>query len=201
MMEMLPVSIYCPRCKRHTSLTPAPTTIRYGSDQFRGTCVWYRSVDQKWWIGICNYCKDPVLVLNDGEAVYPHPLPSPSNEKIPKHVRKDLDEAKLCFNVAAYRACAVMARRAMQSSCIDKGASKNRLVDQLQELADNGAITKNLKEWADVVRWVGNDAAHPASDEVTKEDAEDILKLAEQFLHVVYVAPAIAKERRKKRNK
>jgi hypothetical protein len=71
----------------------------------------------------------------------------------------------------------------------------------LQELASNGVITKDLKEWADVVRWVGNDAAHPSKDEVNKEDAEDILKLAEQFLHVIYVAPAIAKERRAKRGK
>ncbi len=89
----------------------------------------------------------------------------------------------------------------MQSACIDKGATKDRLVDQLQELATNGIITKDLKEWADVVRWVGNDAAHPDKENVNKDDAEDILKLAEQFLQVIYVAPAIAKERMNKRKK
>ena len=50
------------------------------------------------------------------------------------------------------------------------------------------------------MRWIGNDAAHPAA-EVTKDDAEDILKLAEQFLHVIYVAPAIAKELADKKGK
>jgi len=95
-----------------------------------------------------------------------------------------------------------MARRAIQSACIDKGADKSeKLVKQIEELADKGVITNDLKEWADVVRWVGNDAAHPKKDKVTKEDAEDILKLAEQFMHVIYVAPAIAKERRRKRGK
>ena len=51
------------------------------------------------------------------------------------------------------------------------------------------------------MRWVGNDAAHPDKQAVTKEDAEDILHLAEQFLNVIYVAPAIAKEQRTKRGK
>jgi len=69
-------------------------------------------------------------------------------------------------------------------------------VDQIEELANEGVITSELKEWAHVVRWVGNDAAHPDSLEVTEEDAEDILKLAEQFLHVLYVTPAIARERK-----
>jgi len=200
-METLPVSIYCPYCRRYTSLTPAPRTVEYGYDKLRTTCVWERGDNDIWWIGICNYCKRPVLVHNAGDTVYPHPLPSPSDERIPEDIRKDLDEAKMCFSVGAYRACAVMARRAMQSSCIDKGSSKNKLVDQLQELADNGIITKDLKKWADVVRWVGNDAAHPGNEEVFQEDAKDILNLAEQFLHVVYVAPAIAKERKSKRKK
>jgi len=44
------------------------------------------------------------------------------------------------------------------------------------------------KEWATVVRWVGNDAAHPNKDAVSKEDAEDCLRLAEQFLHVIFVS-------------
>jgi hypothetical protein len=52
-----------------------------------------------------------------------------------------------------------------------------------------------------VVRWVGNDAAHPGGQEVLKDDAEDTLKLAEQFLHVLYVTPALAKARRVARGK
>ena len=89
----------------------------------------------------------------------------------------------------------------MQSACIDKRATKNLLVDQINELASNGIITNDLKEWADVVRWVRNDAAHPNGQAVTKKDAKDVLQLAEQFLCVIYVAPAIAKEGRTKRGK
>lgn len=89
----------------------------------------------------------------------------------------------------------------MQSAAVEKGAKKDRLADQIAELASQGKITVDLKEWADAVRWVGNDAAHPGGNPVSKEDAEEVLKLAEQFLHVLYVAPAIAKQLRTRKNK
>ena len=81
-MGTLPVSIYCPYCRRYTSLTPAPTAM----DSY--TCVWEQGHNDIWWIGICNYCKRPVLVHNKGDTVYPHPLPSPSDERIPEDIRK-----------------------------------------------------------------------------------------------------------------
>jgi len=197
------VSIYCPYCKRYTSLTPALIKDYVGLEKKPiGLAIWEKSSDNFWWIGVCNYCKNPVLVHNRGDTIYPRPLPSPTDKRIPEHIRKDIDEAKLCFSVNAYRACAVMARRAVQNACIDKGADKSKkLIDQIKELADKGVITNDLKEWANVVRWVGNDAAHPDKKEVIKEDAEDVLQLAEQFMHVIYVAPAIAKERRRERGK
>ena len=62
-----------------------------------------------------------------------------------------------------------------------------------------------MKEWGHEVRLVGNDAAHPKKPEkdtvVTKEDAEEILQLLEQFTQTLYVAPAIAEERKKLREK
>jgi len=206
-VDDLRVSIFCPYCKNHTSLTPAPATPRtiktgFGFEEIKTTAVWQRAHQKdRWWIGICNYCNEPVLVHNVGDIVYPNPLPSPTDERIPETIRQDLNEAKICLSINAYCACAVMARRAIQSACIDKEATKEKLSEQLQELASNAIITRDLKEWADVVRWVGNDAAHPNSGGVSKGDAEDILKLAKQFLDVIYVAPAIAKEQRTKRDK
>ena len=66
---------------------------------------------------------------------------------------------------------------------------------------NKGIITKEIKEWATDIRWIGNDAAHPDKLEVTKEDSDDILHLAEQILHIIYVTPSISRERRKKRGK
>ncbi len=203
-MTSKPISIYCPYCHRYTSIAPAPGF----SDSVYKTqtilALWNKSENEQWWIGICNSCHKAVLVFDsyNSRKIYPHSLPSPTDERIPEHIRKDIDEAKLCFSVNAYRACAVMARRAIQNACIDKGANKKKsLKGQIEELTSKGMITNDLKKWTDVIRWVGNDAAHPEKNEVAMEDAEDILKLAEQFMHVIYVTPAIAKERRKKRGK
>jgi len=197
------ISIYCPHCHKHTSIEAAPATYRdsFGSKQAIDA-LWEKRSDERWWIGVCNFCRNPVLVLNNGDTVFPHPMPEPTDETVPLNIRVDLDEAKQCFAVSAWRATAVMARRALQSATIDKGASKGKqLMAQIGELASQGKITTGLKEMADVIRWVGNDAAHPESDAVDKNDAEDVLDLAKQVLYVLYVAPAKAKKLRNKKGK
>lgn len=128
-------------------------------------------------------------------------MPTPTDKRVPENLRRDLNEAKLCFSINCFRACAVMARRCIQKACHEKGCKKSNLVEQIAELTQSGHITKDIEEWATVVRWVGNDAAHPNGQDVTKEDADDTLKLAEQFLHVLFVTPAIAKARRTERGK
>jgi hypothetical protein len=164
----------------------------HGRGETTTGAVWKVDYQDYWWIGVCNACKNPVLVLNEGMLIYPAPQPKPTDENIPHSIRQDLDEAKVCHAASAYRASAVMARRAMQVAAVDKGAKSEKLNSQIAELKTNGRITTDLKEWADAVRWVGNDAAHPNGNEVTKDDSEDVLSLAEQFLHVLYVAPSIA---------
>ncbi|TAH39868.1 MAG: DUF4145 domain-containing protein [Gammaproteobacteria bacterium] len=190
MAEIL--SIYCPHCHRHTALTPAPVEYEHAYQKYTTRAFWQKSSGTTWWIGVCNACDEPVLVLNKGNKVYPAPLPKPTEKDIPELIRTDLNEAKICFSAGAYRASAVMARRAMQVASLEKGATGDKLVSQIAQLQQNGKITTDLKEWADAVRWVGNDAAHPNGVQVTKDDAEDVLHLAEQFLHVLYVAPALA---------
>lgn len=196
------VSIYCPNCRKHTALSIAQAEYHgdYGSI-LHTAAIWKKNRGEEWWIGVCNGCHKPSLILNNGEVIYPHPLPSPTDSNIPKEIARDLDEAKLCFSTECYRACAVMARRCIQSACLTKGATGSDLVAQIADLAKIGVITKDIQEWATVVRWVGNDAAHPNKDEVKKEDADDCVRLAEQFLHVIFVTTAIAKSRRAARGK
>ena len=198
------VSIFCPHCHKHTALSIAQTEYEFNYRKYETSAIWDDRNGGQWWIGICNnsHCQQPVLVLNDGSVIYPYPLPSMTDERIPDPMRRDLIEAKICFSVDAYRACSVMARRAIQNACINKGAKeKDVLATQINELFNKGVITKDIKDWADVVRNVGNDAAHPNNEILEKEDADDILELAEQMLQVLYVAPAIANSRKEVRDK
>lgn len=167
-----------------------------------GSCIHFRSSVLFYWLGKCHNCHNIMLVINQGEKIYPTALPSPSDERIPEDIRNDLDEAKMCFSVDCYRASIVISRRALQACCIDKGADKkDGLITQIDYLSNEGIITKDMKDWADIIRWIGNDAAHINANEVSQEDAKEILNLAEQIFHIIYVAPAIAKERQAKRIK
>ena len=197
----MPVSIYCPHCHKHTDLRPGRFVHGDGFGGRTSDPVLWNETREEWWIGVCNSCQRPVLVRGDGDIIYPTPGAKPTDVNVPKNLRDDLDEAKTCFAAGCYRGCAVLARRVIQVACIAKGAKKHSLVEQIEELTAAGVITKDIEEWAHVVRWVGNDAAHPNAQPVTQPDAEDCLNLAEQFLHVIFVAPAIAKARRSARGK
>ena len=158
----------------------------------------------KWNMSYCPNCRGPVIIRQSGTKTiqyYPLSLPEKSDKRIPEKIRRDFDEAKQCFSIEAYRASATMTRRALQNTCIDKGATKGaKLLKQINELALKGIITSDIKEWATVTRWIGNDAAHPDSPEVDVEEAESIIALTEQLLSVIFIAPAIAEERKKIRN-
>ena len=163
-----------------------------------------------WAMAECPSCDNLVLIkmkvgpnvhnrngLNLVEII-PAPLPSPTDDKVKREIKIDIDEAKICFSVKAYRACAIMCRRALQTICIDNGANSNAtLKDQIKELLENGTITKKIADWATSVRWVGDDAAHPRNEEVTLEDADKILKLTEQIAYNLYVTDALSKEANK----
>jgi hypothetical protein len=103
------------------------------------------------------------------------------------------------MTVEAYKATAAMCRRALQGACIDKGASpKKRLVNQIDEVIQTAKVHASLKEWADAIRLVGNAGAHPGDDgldNVTAEEAGDLLAFTEQFLGLTYVVTELVRRR------
>lgn len=191
----------CPYCHIKTSITARGIP---GADE-SGRFIPARCEDNHgyfWSLGECNSCTGIVMFCETKGWVFPTPFPTPTASEIPKDIRRDLDEAKQCMSVDSLRATVVMCRRALQMACIDKGANAgDNLVAQINQLKANSVITADLHEWATVVRWVGNDGAHPGGAEVDKEDAENMLDLTEQFLHVLYVAPAKAAAHRAKLGK
>jgi len=189
------ISLHCPYCHKETYVFQETDTYSFVTMTLSGP------TERSWWAGTCRACNKPMLVIDDGQYIFPVPQPNPSNENIPNEIRNDLDEAKLCFSVNAYRGCAVLARRAMQNACIEKGATKGDLVNQINDLFNRNIITNDIKEWATGVRWIGNDAAHVNKEPVEASDAENSLKLAESLLEILYVIPKISEESRIQRGK
>lgn len=187
-------SVYCPKCNAYSNLT---NRIAYRKHK-DGVATNY-SIEE------CNNCEQHFLVAthaSTGErlAIYPKTLSQIVDSLVPAPIRQDFEEALLCYSVSSYRGAAALARRTVQVICLDKGAGKSKkLQEQIDELFTNGVITKDIKEWAHEVRFLGNDAAHPTKNEVTKEDAKDILELLESLSEVLYITPAKATERKKRR--
>ncbi len=185
-------SVYCPSCRRHTSLSMKENYQSYTNN--KAYCI-----------EECNYCSQHFLVERTSVngpivTIYPKTLPKSVNELIPQSIKTDFEEALLCYSANAYRGAAALARRTVQLICLDKGAdSRKKLNEQIDQLLENGIITKDIQEWAHEVRFLGNDAAHPNKNTVNQDDAKDILDLLESLCEVLYVAPAKAAKRKQKR--
>ena len=159
----------------------------------------------------CIGCKDFVLVVgyshgNTSQKGYRLMFVAPKSAaqdtihvSVPANIASDLAEAIRCEWANAYKAAVAMCRRAIQAAAIDKGAGpKKKLVDQIDELATNQIITASLKAMAHEVRLTGNDGAHPGADglnDVTQQDAKDIIEFTKELFHHVYIMPAKLKAR------
>lgn len=160
----------------------------------------------------CESCKEFVLILgerNPGsggsyglKALYPLGKPNDRVEdSVPQEIRPDFVEALRCRWIRAYKATVAMCGRVIQATALHKGASpKKKLVEQIDELADNGIITQPLKEMAHEVRLTRNIGVHPDEEDLLKDvgekDADDIIEFTREFLHHVYVMPAKLQARR-----
>ncbi len=199
-------SIYCPACRQRTSVERRAQWA--GPDGFH------------YEIGECNSCQQRFLVKRNGTRaiveIHPNALPRPIDDSIPSPIKEDMEEASKCLAAGAWRATVVMARRAIQNICLEKGAPRTReittkegdqttvnnsLVNQIDWLYDQRIITKDLKGWAHEIRTVGNEGAHPGEAEdihpVTQQDAIDVLDLADAFCGPLYIAAAIYSKRKK----
>ena len=157
-----------------------------------------------YYIRTCDKCGNQVFFIFEGNKLkdyYPKRTPQ-TDESIPNEIADDYKEAVKCFDAGAFKASVVMSRRAIQSSALERGIKKGRLRDQIDELHAKDLIPDSVKEWAHEIRLTGNIGAHPDEDllqDVTKEDAQELIRFVEAYLNYVYVMPARVKAQRIRR--
>jgi hypothetical protein len=170
---------------------------------------------QRWIAGMqCQACMKFILavtIFKSGALIYEehYPLGMPNDNvdpEIPTHIQPDFKEALRCLWVNAYNATAEMCRRAIEASCLDLGApKKDVLEDMIDWLAEKQIITPFLQKVAHKIRLGGNRGAHPAADGaqakdlaedaagpilvIEKDHAEAIVKFTRDFFQYVYVIP------------
>jgi hypothetical protein len=90
----------------------------------------------------------------------------------------------------------------MQVMMIDKGAIKDKLQDQIEEVYKKGLIIEALRNAAHEVRHFGNFGSHPRDDgldNIQENDAGLVLRITLDFMNNLYVQPAQVEELQRKR--
>lgn len=159
----------------------------------------------------CPICKQPLLAIQElvpespekftwtePERAWPDPELSP-DWSLPDQVRDSLEEAKRCFKANAYRACAVMCGRVLESMCFQYKTKRKTLAGGLKELLDRKVIDDRLYKWSTALRTLRNIGAHAASERISKEDATDLLDFANAICQYVFVLTKKFDEFKKRR--
>lgn len=147
----------------------------------------------------CNevvYATSDQDTLDDPFTMYPT-LRADAAPEYPDNVRENFTEAIRSINGANYKAAVIMTRSALQAATRALGASGKDLKSEIDDLANKNLIPDSLREWAHNIRDGGNLVAHPEPEKhVGKEDADELVALAESIFEYLYVIPARVAARR-----
>lgn len=98
----------------------------------------------------------------------------------------------------APNAFAILIRKALEAICDDRGAPAGTLAKRLKFLSDKGEIPPVLSKVTDVIRVVGNSAAHASLQKITPQMTWAIDDFFRAIVEYVYVAPSKLDEFQKK---
>jgi hypothetical protein len=183
------IAVPCAQCEANVAATVQGRYQVYGEEP---------GFNVRWSLLRCPSCDSAILVVQDDEdgsgetwgkptRLYPDMEDRQLGLAVPNPIRSAFAEARACYKEAkAYTACAIMCRKVLEGVCESHGASGGSLAQRLKKLSDSGQIDKRLFEWTDAMRLVGNEAAHGVSDTVSREDASDLLDLAEAVAEYLY---------------
>ena len=158
-----------------------------------------------------NDCQDEEAIpdLGPSQIIKDHPvlpkviLRSPLPKEVPEDFSEDYHEA--CLVLAdSPKASAALSRRCLQHFLREKMRVKpGDLVNEIQEVLDNGTLPSHLAKAIDAVRTVGNFAAHPIKSKSTGEvvevetgEAEWLLDTLESLFDFFFVQPIELEQRR-----
>ena len=151
----------------------------------------------------CQHCRGFVYGWRNGPGTdyqirYPA-LRSDAPPEYPEEVRDNYAEALRSFDAGNPKACLIMTRGALQACMREQQAVGKNLYQEIEDLAKRHVIPTALKDWAHEIRDAGNLIAHPEpGKKVGKEDAGELLLLAESIFEYLYVVPKQVEARRQR---
>lgn len=155
--------------------------------------------DECFFLVQCPSCKSPLFGsaysfqddYNDwhwtnAERIWPAPAVTEVSNVIPEPARRDIKDAQKCVSHGIYSAGAVLCGRALERLIKEKTGSAHMIGKGLKQLLDSGAIDQRLYEWAEALRRERNIGAHASDEEITKENAQDVIDFTIAIFDYVY---------------
>lgn len=146
----------------------------------------------------CPSCEGPLLGMSmlfqddfnnwtydRAERLWPAPTAIELSQSIPERIRQDIKAAQKCIAHGIWSAAVVLCGRAVERLATERAPGKT-LAQGLAELKNQGVIDDKLFQWADALRKERNLGAHATDEEVTKENAADVLAFTVAIFEYVY---------------
>lgn len=144
---------------------------------------------------ICPSCVNG-SVWNKGILI-PGIKPGDKLEGLPIEIEAAYQEARNCFSINAYTGCELLCRKILMYVGLDKGAEEGEnFVSYINFLESEGYITPAIKEWADLIREIGNQSAHELTPP-DKERANATLIFTMELLKIIYEMKHVANKFKK----
>lgn len=149
-----------------------------------------------------NYNENPYRVISISPE---EPKPGEAPEFTPDNIAKIFDQACRALSTNDFDAAGMVFRKAIDVATkkllrdavpTDLDARlRDSFRDRIKWLKSKGVLTDQIADWATIVRLEGNDAAHE-EEPYNKEDAEQLHRFTEVFLHYVFTMPGLVQKYR-----
>jgi HEPN domain-containing protein len=127
---------------------------------------------------------------------YPLPLEISSPKHLPENLDKFYLQAANSLRAGNHDASAMMSRKVLEVAVKTLSPDgEGSLYHRIENLATDGKITPELKDWAHIIRDDGNEAAHE-EEPVSTKFAIELLSFAEMFLMYTFTMPGMIADRR-----
>lgn len=157
------------------------------------------------YIYFCRNCNKPSLFeileaeYSDGPSIewqFPEPKASSIRviEGLQGEVKTAYGEAHKCFTAKAWTATAMLCRKMLMNISVSEKALEGKgFVYYVDYLSENGHLTLHMKEWAERVKKIGNEANHKII-KTNRHDAKDIFNFIQFLLIITYELPHKARQ-------
>lgn len=180
-------SFACPHCGAFSQMTweslfyNCPKGGYYTSDFWHVTCASCKQPHI--WMQTNNYIYEIGESYALGTIIYPDATGiAPPSEDMPDDIKKDYLEAASIYQKSP-RGAAALLRLGLQKLCKHLGAEGKNINTDINTLAQDDKISKQLIKAADIVRITGNNAVHPGT--INDEDFDNIAIKLFDLLNII----------------